>query len=147
MFRGLFGDVTNGRLARLPFLGYWVLIFVLMIAVGIGVTVTFGAAEHLIGGDLQSAQDQLLGQVGAPAVVAIAIVFVALAFAGLNIQAKRLRDIGLPGWWSVLGILIISSALSFGLSDEAASAFSLLVLIALLLVPTGALGRTSGRAS
>ena len=69
MFRGLFGDVTNGRLARLPFLGYWALIFVLMIAVGIGVAVTIGAAEHLIGGDLQGAQDQLLGQVGAPAVV------------------------------------------------------------------------------
>jgi uncharacterized membrane protein YhaH (DUF805 family) len=147
MLRGLFGDVMNGRLARLTFLGYWVLLTVLVVTLGIGIGFAIGAAEHLMGGDLQAAQDQLRERFGGPAVIAIAVVFGAFAFAGLNIEAKRLRDIGLPGWWGVLGILVASTVLSFALSDEAASAFALVVLIALLLVPTGALGGPSGKSS
>ena len=140
MFNGLFGSVIDGRLARLAFLGYLILIAFLVIGIGIGIAVTIGIAEQVIGGDLQAAQAQLQQQFGIVAIVGIGVVFLLLAFAGLNLQAKRIRDIGLPGWWTVLGLAIAGGALSYAVSEQAASGLHSLVMLVLLLVP-GKTGR------
>ena len=56
-------------------------------------------------------------------------------------MAKRFRDIGLPGWWMVLVVFILSALVSYFVSENASSGFSLLVWIALLLIPGNALTR------
>ena len=59
MIKALFGDVKTGRLMRLQYLGYSLLLSLLMLGFGFAVVSTIGAGEHIIGGDLQLAQDKL----------------------------------------------------------------------------------------
>ncbi|MEA3277530.1 MAG: DUF805 domain-containing protein [Pseudomonadota bacterium] len=144
MFRVLFGDLANGRLLRLPYLGYSILLGVIAVAIGIGIGAAIGVAENLVGGDIEAVQTQLREQFGVPALVLISVLFAGLFFAGLNLMAKRIRDIGLPGWWTVLAFLVVSVVLSLAVSQQASSGFHFLVWIVLLLVPTGAFGGKSG---
>ena len=140
MFNSFFGSVTDGRLARLAFLGYWILLVFVVIGIVIGVAVTVGIAEQVIGGDLQAAQAQLQQKFGIVTILVIGGVFLLSAFAGLNLQAKRIRDIGLPGWWTVLGLAIAGGVLAYAVSEQAASGLHSLVMLVLLLVP-GKTGR------
>lgn len=138
MLKTLFGDITGGRVPRLPFLGYWLLLVVVLLVVIIGIGAAVGAAEHLVGGDLESAQAQLRSQFGLPALAVGIVVVAGFVFAGANLYAKRLRDIGLPGWWTVLGLIVAGLVISLAISDKAAGGFDFLVWVALLVVPTGA---------
>ena len=54
MLKVLFGDVQAGRLLRLPYLGYSVLLSVLMIVAGLGLAFAAGVGEYLIAGDLEA---------------------------------------------------------------------------------------------
>ena len=147
MFRVLFGEISSGRLLRLPYLGWSVLVGVLGLAIAIGIGLAIGVAEQIVGGDLQSAQTQLTQQFGIPAIILVFALYAVLLFASLNVMAKRLRDIGLPGWWAVVAIAIIGMLISAVASQEVASGVNFLVWIALLLVPTGLFGgRSTGAA-
>lgn len=141
MIKVLFGDIASGRLARLPYLGYYVLLTLLIAAFGIGVAVMIGVSEQLIGGDLQQAQDTLRQWLSPPFMVVLGLVVVGVLFAGANIMAKRLRDIGLPGWWSVLAVAVLTGAVSFAVSEQASSGLHLLIALALALIPTGAFSK------
>ena len=147
MLRFLFGEITDGRLARLPFLGYWILLALTVAAVVIGVGAGIGVSERLIGGDLQTAQATLRDALGVPVLILISLVFAVLVFVGANLKAKRIRDIGLPGWWTLLGIVIVGVIVSLAVSPQAAQGFSSLVLIALLLIPGNAIGRKAGQSA
>ncbi|MBW2208518.1 MAG: hypothetical protein JRG79_16550, partial [Deltaproteobacteria bacterium] len=59
MIKALFGDVKTGRLMRLQYLGYSLLLSLLMFGFGLAIVLAIGAGEHIIGGDLQQAQDKL----------------------------------------------------------------------------------------
>ncbi len=59
MFKVLFGDITNGRLMRLPYLGYSLLLTLLVIGFGLAIVLAIGVGEHIVGGNLQDAQDKL----------------------------------------------------------------------------------------
>ena len=59
MFKVLFGDITNGRLMRLPYLGYSLLLTLLVIGFGLAIVLAIGVGEHIVGGNLQD-QDKLL---------------------------------------------------------------------------------------
>ena len=56
-------------------------------------------------------------------------------------MAKRIRDIGLPGWWTVLTIFVISGVVSYVVSENASSGLNTLIWVVLLLVPSNALAK------
>jgi uncharacterized membrane protein YhaH (DUF805 family) len=136
MFKVLLGDIKNGRLKRLQYLGYTILLGVLMFGFGLAIVLGIGAGEHIIGGNLQQAQDQLREWFTLPFFIIFGPISVLFLFAGINIMAKRIRDIGLPGWWTTLTILVLEIIASLILSEQVGSGFHSLIWIVLLLVPT-----------
>ena len=101
MWNIYFGDWSNGRLKRLPYLGYDVLLMVLAFAIVMGVIMLGGGFEGIMNPDL-------LAGMGVVVVIFFFLFFIALLVANLNIMAKRLRDMGLPAWKSVIAIIVIS---------------------------------------
>ena len=141
MIKALFGEVKTGRLMRLQYLGYSVLLSLLMFGFGLAVVMAIGVGEHIAGGDLQQVQDQIREQLTLPAMLVMAVVMPLFLFIGLNIMAKRIRDIGLPGWWTVLAIFIVSGVVSYLVSDNAGSIVNTLAWVAVVLVPGNALAK------
>ena len=145
MFKTYFGDVTSGYLQRLPFIGYIVLLYVLFFALMLAGAASLGIAENLVGGDLTQAQQMLAEKFGRPAMIIIVIVFAAVFFASLNLEAKRIRDMGLPGWWTLLAVWIISAVILVivnvvtgsdpVLSKTISSAMSAIGVLALIFIP------------
>jgi uncharacterized membrane protein YhaH (DUF805 family) len=141
MIKALFGEVKTGRLMRLQYLGYSVLLSLLMFGFGIAVVMAIGVGEHIAGGDLQQVQDQLLEQLTLPVILVMAVVMPLFLFIGVNIMAKRIRDIGLPGWWTVLAVFIVSGVVSYLVSDNAGSIVNTLAWVAVVLLPGNALAK------
>lgn len=140
MLNIFFGDFSTGRLLRLPYLGYITLLIVLWIGFIFATVLAIGAAEHLMGGDLAEAQATIMSSLGIPYMIILGLVLLALFVASFNMMAKRARDIGLPGWTCVVGIMIVIWLVSFLVSDEAGSGISAIVSFALLLVPSNTFG-------
>ena len=138
MIKALLGDVKTGRLMRLQYLGYSLLVYLLMFGFVFVVILAIGAGEHIIGGDLQHAQDKLREMFTLPAMIVFAVIMPLLLFMVANIMAKRIRDIGLPGWWSVLAIIVITGIVSYMVSNEVSNGLSTLIWVVLLLVPSNA---------
>ena len=147
MFRVLLGDIRQERLPRLPYLGYSLLIMALMFGFGVAIAVAAGVGEQLIGGDLQQAQDRLREWFAVPALLVIALVVLLLLFMSANIMAKRVRDIGLPGWWVVLAVTVLTGMLGYLVSEEVGNGLHTLVWVVLLLVPGKAAGTAGGDAT
>ena len=141
MIKALFGEVKTGRLMRLQYLGYSVLLSLLMFGFGLAVVMAIGVGEHIAGGDLQQVQDQLLEQLTLPAILVMAVVMPLFLFVGVNIMAKRIRDIGLPGWWTVLAIFIVSGIVSYMVSENAGNIVNTLAWVAAVFVPSNALAK------
>ena len=136
MFKVLFGDVKEGRLMRLPYLGYSLLLTLVAIVLLVVIVLAIGAGEHLVGGNLEQAQNKLREWFTVPFVIIFGLVSVLFTFAGVNIMAKRIRDAGLPGWWMVLAIAILTGIVSTVVSNEAGSGLHTLIWLALLFIPT-----------
>lgn len=136
MIKALLGDVKIGRLMRLQYLGYSLLVYLLMFGFVFVVILAIGAGEHIIGGDLQHAQDKLREMFTLPAMIVFAVIMPLFLFMVANIMAKRIRDIGLPGWWSVLAIIVITGIVSYMVSNEVSNGLSTLIWVVLLLVPS-----------
>ncbi|WP_457668355.1 DUF805 domain-containing protein [Thiolapillus sp.] len=157
MFKALFGDVSNGRLARLSYLGYALLITAIMFGIMFGVAALAGMAEQVMNGDLQQIQTTLGGKLGLPLMLFMAIIMLALGFASLNIAAKRIRDMGLWGWTTLLILAVIGGVVGFLFPGEttmingvaqmapsaASSALQAIVLLCLLFIPSNAFGSKS----
>ena len=136
MIKALLGNVKTGRLMRLQYLGYSLLVYLLMLGFVFVVILAIGAGEHIIGGDLQHAQDKLREMFTLPAMIVFAVIMPLFLFMVANIMAKRIRDIGLPGWWSVLAIIVITGIVSYMVSNEVSNGLSTLIWVVLLLVPS-----------
>ena len=136
MTKALLGEVKTGRLMRLQYLGYSLLLSLLMFGFGLATVLAIGAGEHIIGGDLQQAQDKLREMFTLPLMIVFAVVIPLSVFIAANIMAKRIRDIGLPGWWTLLVIIVLESVASYAVSNEIGSGLHTLVLIVLLLIPS-----------
>lgn len=147
MIKALFGDIVSGRLARLPFLGHTLLLAALFIGFALSIGLLIGAGEQLIGGDLQQAQAKLAEWLSLPFMVVFGLAVALIAFAGANLEAKRFRDIGLPGWWSVLAVVVLMAIASVAVSPQASNALHWLIILALVLIPADSLakGATQGR--
>lgn len=129
---------------RLPYLGYSLLLTAIVFVFALGVVLAIGAAEHIVGGDLQQAQEQLRQRFGALAIFITVIFGIAVFFSSINLMAKRIRDIGLPGWWSVLAIAVVQGVVSSVISEEAAGGLHTLVWLALLFIPSNSFGESQG---
>lgn len=128
-------DFTNGRLGRLPWLGHSLLLAALILAFILSIGFAIGGAEKLIGGDLAAAQELIRQTLAFPFLIIFAVFILVIVIAGLNIAAKRARDIGLPGWIFVAGLLIITGLLSQFVSPQASQAVSTIATIGLLFTP------------
>lgn len=141
MFKDYFGDVRIGRLKTSRFVVLWVMLVVFFILVGLLLGASIGIAEHLLGGDLATAQTSLRQQLAMPAIIAVALGFILLAFAKLNIVAKRARDIGLPGWLTAIIIAGLVGGTSQLTAGASAGGLGMLLLIVLAFIPTDAFRR------
>jgi len=109
MWQVYFGQWQSGRLKRLPYLGYDVLLMVLGFVIVMGMFLLAGGSmEGMLGMDPVA----LLESMGLFVIFGIFIVFIALGVANLNIMAKRFRDMGLPAWGTVAGIILVSIVLN-----------------------------------
>jgi len=135
MINTYFDEFATGRLARLPYLGYNILLVVVLIAFVAATVLLMGMAETVMGGELAMAQQKIMGALGMPYMIILGLFLLALVFAGLNVMAKRLRDIGFRGWLTVGLFLLVSVVISQVISQGASSSFSTIVGFALLLVP------------
>ena len=136
MLNVLIGDIKNGRLLRLQYLGYALFLILLFSLFVFAVILAIGAGEHILGGDLQQAQAQLQEWFSLPFLLIFIVFMAVLSFMSLNIMAKRIRDMGLPGWWIVLILLILESIVSYYVSQQASSGLHTLTWILLLLIPS-----------
>ena len=143
MLSAYYGHIPDGRLKRLPYLGYCLLLTVIGILIAFGVGAAMGVSEQAIGGGLEQTQAQLSDRLGGAAIVLLVVIGLALLFAKLNVHAKRIRDMGLPGWPGVAGILGIGIIFAAFISEGAAGVFNLLMFLALLVVPSDAFGRAA----
>jgi uncharacterized membrane protein YhaH (DUF805 family) len=140
MLEKLFADVARGRLARLPYLGCLAVLGVSFVLAGLALGAGIGVAERLIGGDVAAAQKELQARLGGPFAIVIGLCLAVMLFAHANIAAKRLRDIGLPGWLALLAIVVLSVLLSGLVGAQAGTLWGSAVTLVLLLVPSGAVG-------
>lgn len=135
-----FGEFSNGRLKRLQFLGYVLLLAAVIFGFMLAVVLAIGAGEHIVGGDLQQAQGKLRGWFGLPATIVVMLFALAALVAKLNIMAKRIRDMGLSGWWIALALLLVTGGTSVATSEQAGSAVYCAGALLLLLIPSDAFG-------
>jgi uncharacterized membrane protein YhaH (DUF805 family) len=111
MIQTYFGEWGTGKLQRLPYLGYHILLMVLVMAIIFGMIIAVGAVENL-GGNIAETQTMLLEKFGMLGVIGMVIlIFVAIA-GQINILGKRIRDMGLPVLWTILAIVAISMLLN-----------------------------------
>ncbi len=135
MFKIFFGEIKTGRLLRLSYLGYALLMQLLVIAMVLAFIVAIGASENLIDGDFQQIQDILRAWFSVPFIIVCGIGMVLFGFAGFNLMAKRIRDTGLPGWWTLLAILVVEVIVSIFISQETSANLHIFLTIVLLLIP------------
>lgn len=108
----LFGELKQGRLGRLAFVLYLTAIHLSVFAYAVAVGVGAGLAERATDLDLDKAQQQLSDYFSMPFMVITAIFLIAVVYAQFNILAKRVRDIGYPGWWALLAYVVVRMIIS-----------------------------------
>ena len=118
MLKTYFGEWGTGKLQRLPYFGYHILLIVLIIAIIMGTIFSVGAAENFIGGNLAETQKMLMGKFGFVAIAGIMVLIFAAILGQLNILGKRIRDMGLPVLGTILGIMFISLILNIVLPPQ-----------------------------
>ena len=109
MWKVYFGEWQSGRLKRLPYLGYDVLLMVLGIVIFMGAFLLVGGSME---GMLGMNPEAIVEGMGLLLLLGMFVFFMALTVANLNIMAKRIRDMGLPAWGTVAGIILVSIMLN-----------------------------------
>ncbi len=118
MLKTYFGEWGTGKLQRLPYFGYHMLLIVLIMAIIMGTIFAVGAAENFIGGNLAETQKMLMDKFGFVAIAGIMVLIFAAMLGQLNILGKRIRDMGLPVLGTILGIMFISLILNIVLPPQ-----------------------------
>jgi len=146
MFRAYFGELHSGRLARLPFLGFLLLLSVLFVLYGLGIAFGIGLVEQVIRSDLSAAPGELLEQIDGTALALLGPLLLVFGLAKTNLLAKRIRDMGLPGWWTLLVIALAGAGLGSAMHASGVplhesypihGMISGLLTLGLLLIPSG----------
>ena len=112
MLKTYFGEWGTGKLQRLPYLGYHILLMVIIFAIIFGSIFAVGTTENFLGGNLADTQTMLMDKFGVLAIIGIvSLMFIAM-LGQVNILGKRIRDMGLPVLWTILGIIVLSMILN-----------------------------------
>lgn len=98
MLQVLFGDIAQGRLQRLPFLGYWLLAMLLAGLASLAIILLLGDVTMLYTAFLGEVRFDAQQQLTLPGLIGLLVVGVLLTFSHANLGAKRYRDMGLNGW-------------------------------------------------
>ena len=112
MLKTYFGEWGEGKLQRLPYLGYHILLMLLIIVIILAGIFAVGAAENLMGGDLATAQKMLMDKFGLVAIIGIGLLIFIAMLGQINILGKRIRDMGLPVLWTIFAIIALSMVLN-----------------------------------
>ncbi len=138
MFRRIFGEITGARLSRLPYFGYTVLLTAVLVVVVFAIVASIAGLENMSQGNITAIEKRFAERTGGPFVIAFMLFMLGLLFAHFNLMAKRLRDIGFPGWPGVLVIFVGIAALSAVIGEEYAGTINTLVWLVLVLIPGNA---------
>jgi uncharacterized membrane protein YhaH (DUF805 family) len=142
MLTTLFGDIIDGRLRRLPFLGWIAALQLTVLLTTLGIVVAIFGAEALIETDLEEVQRLLRQYLSGPFVLGIGALGLLYIFIQANLLAKRARDIGFAGWFFLAMVVVGSGLVSYLVSEKAANWVNLLAFTALLVLPTDLFSRT-----
>ena len=118
MLKIYFGEWGTGKLQRLPYFGYHILLIVLIMAIILGTVFAVGAAENFMGGNLAETQKMLMDKFGFVAIAGIMFLIFVAMLGQVNILLKRIRDMGLPVLMTIIGIMIISLILNIALPPQ-----------------------------
>ncbi|HEX6142815.1 MAG TPA: DUF805 domain-containing protein [Geminicoccaceae bacterium] len=140
MRRVFFGELREGRLARMPFLAWTILLMLLVIGFGLLFGAALGVAGTAVGdeADVEAAIEALFS---GPLLVLLTLIGLVILFVHYNLIAKRARDIGLPGWWTVAAVFLLSGFAGALLSETAVGLINGAIGLALLLLPGDLLRR------
>ena len=131
-----YGESKTGRLGRGVFAKGVLLVLAAFAAAVLVLNLLVWAGEALIGDEPPSLLVtllQILGFLVAGFVLAAAGL---LAFGFFNLIAKRVRDLGFPGWKTVAVLTMLGTAFSFAAPLPATIGYIALVWSVLLLMPT-----------
>ena len=81
-------------------------------AIIFGAIMLMGTMDNMLGGSIEETQAMLFDKFGIIGIIGIVILIFATMLGQVNILGKRLRDIGLPVLWTILGIVAISMVLN-----------------------------------
>ncbi|MDX1541003.1 MAG: DUF805 domain-containing protein [Geminicoccaceae bacterium] len=139
--RIFFGEIRDGRLARLPFLAWTILLMLIVIGFGLAIGAMIGILQNLMGGDPAETQATLEALFTTPFAIVLPVLGLGVLFVHYNLIAKRARDIGLPGWPTALAIALLTGLAGAALSESALGLINAVLGLALILVPGGAVGQ------
>jgi uncharacterized membrane protein YhaH (DUF805 family) len=127
--RDLLGDVRKGCLKRGQFVLYICATLALLLMLGLLLT---GLAASLA-----ATLEAIVGKPPKWFFYALILPFLALVgFVWANLLAKRARDMGLPGWMTVVVLLILGQVSHYALPEFADRTIGLIVLAGLALIPS-----------
>lgn len=146
IFRTLFGAVRHGTIHRIPFFwhvaGLWTIgaaiIITLVVGLGLNQMPTAGMTPE----QARQVVQEALGPVGNTVLVLFAVV---LVFAQVNMMAKRLRDMGLPGWLTLVTVVAVTGLASVYVSPTAGGLVNIAFWLTLLFMPPGVFSRRQRR--
>lgn len=141
MLRTLYGEILTGRLKRLPYLGYSLLLMLVVLLLAIGIDASIGLTARMAEGEQSSTRALIWDALGLHGLVSIGLVLTTLTLAQMNIAVKRIRDIGLPPWWALITIVVLGFFTAIIGGSQLASGFDLLVFLSLLILPSDSFGK------
>jgi uncharacterized membrane protein YhaH (DUF805 family) len=99
------------------------------------------SAAALLGGNRETAQTALHEALDQPLVVLLLIITAVLLIVLANIAAKRLRNLGLPGWIALLCAAVVALVVLRIWAPSAAYSFFMVLWLVLLFMPADTLRR------
>lgn len=126
----LFWNWRTGRIGRPAFIAYSAAIW----------AVLYGT-HLLLPSPLEEKGAPLGSNVSVVAPLLAAMLGVIALVVSLNLAAKRFREIGLPGWITVIGVTVVNGTLLYLVPGLSYPWFSLAVFAALAATPPGLFGR------
>jgi uncharacterized membrane protein YhaH (DUF805 family) len=112
MWTVYFGEWTDGRLKRLQYFGYYVLLMFLVMLMVVGSLLLVGMTPETMQRGMDAMATLFVDRLGWVVILSIFVVMIIIFAAQLNIMAKRIRDMGLPAWWTILALIIVSILLN-----------------------------------
>ena len=141
MFRTLFGELHEGRIARLPYLGYSLLTTVLAGLGWLGLALLLGDITALVSENSAALEVFMHDVAGKPLILLMVGFGLAISFAHANLTAKRYRDMGLGGWSTLISISLALALGAWVIGPILAGCAQGLVYLGLALLPSGCFGR------